>query len=228
MNEIENIQDRIDEYIRGTMSHKDRSIFENELRQDADLKHEVEIQTSISDAVQAVHLKLMLQGVEAELTSPKVYWRRFYKWALAAAAIAIVFFFGNWRQTSRIKGFGDDYYAYLMVPSPRDGNSLDSLLVLSYSLIGENNYEEAEKILYEANNLIEVELAYPVKDEETEYNHRLLVLKQFDVQWYQVLIIMRQGKYHKAKMLLKEIARGDGTYSSEAKEILYKMFNVKL
>ena len=35
MSEIEKIQDRIDEYIRGTMSASDRIIFEGELRHNA-------------------------------------------------------------------------------------------------------------------------------------------------------------------------------------------------
>lgn len=105
MKELENIQDRIDEYIRGTMSDKDRAIFEEELRHDADLRHEVEVQVSIADAVQAVHLKHVLQGVEAELASdkgestspiitPKFYWRRFYQWAAVVAAVAVLFFSG--------------------------------------------------------------------------------------------------------------------------------------
>lgn len=240
MKELENIQDRIDEYIRGTMSDKDRAIFEDELCQDADLRHEVEVQVSIADAVQAVHLKQMLQGVEAEITldkeettsksiTPNVYWRRFYQWAAAAAAVAIIFFSGNmWRQTSRIKGFGNDYYASLVAPSARDGNSLDSLMALAYSHIGNGEFDAAESVLNEANSLIDEGLAVPVIDEETDYEHRLLELKQYDAQWYRALIIMKQGKYRKAKEILKEIAQDNGPYASDAKEILDKMFNVKL
>ena len=61
MSEIDKIQDRIDEYIRGTMSANDRIIFEGELRQNAELRHEVEVQASIAEAVQAVRLKQLLQ-----------------------------------------------------------------------------------------------------------------------------------------------------------------------
>ena len=66
MSELEKHQDRIDEYIRGTMSASDRIIFEGELRQNAELRQEVEVQTSISDAVQAVHLKQLLQQIEPQ------------------------------------------------------------------------------------------------------------------------------------------------------------------
>lgn len=240
MKELENIQDRIDEYIRGTMSDKDRAIFEEELRKNANFRHDVKIQVSIADAVQAVHLKQVLQGVEAELALDKgeIYatsmtstfcWRRFYHWATAAAVVAIILVSGNmWRQTSRIKGFGNDHYACLVAPSARDGNSLDSLMALTYSYIGNGEFNTAECVLKEANSLIDKGLLAPVINEETDYQHKLLELKKYDTQWYYALIIMKQGQCRKAKAILKEIARNDGPYASEAKEIIDKLFNVKL
>lgn len=251
MSEIEKIQDRIDEYIRGTMSDTDRVIFENEIRQNADLRHEVEVQSSISEAVQAVHLKQVLQGVEAELAnsdnvysssreekSPDsiaatlargLYWRRFYQWAAVAATVAIVFFSGNsLRQSHRIKGFGNEYYAGLIAPSSRDGNSLDNMLSLSYSQIGTGDYELAEETLTKAKELIDEGLKVPVTDEVSEYEHSLYEMKRYDAEWYHALIVMKQGKYHNAKGLLKEIAAGDGPYVSEAKDILNQMYHIKI
>ena len=251
MSEIEKIQNRIDEYIRGTMSDTDRVIFENEIRQNADLRHEVEVQSSISEAVQAVHLKHVLQGVEAELAnsdnvysssrdekSPDsvaatlargLYWRRFYQWTTVAATVAIVFFSGNsLRQSHRIKGFGNEYYAGLIAPSSRDGNSLDNMLSLSYSQIGTGDYELAEETLTKAKELIDEGLKVPVTDEVSEYEHTIYEMKRYDVEWYHALIVMKQGKYHKAKGLLKEIADGDGPYVSEAKDILNQMYHIKI
>ena len=250
MSEFEKIQDRIDEYIRGTMSDKDRTIFENELQQNEELRHEVEVQSSISEAVQAVHLKQMLQGLEAELvnsgnvysssreenepisiaaTISRIhYWRRFYQWAAVAAAVAIVFFSGNsLRQSHRIKGFGNEYYAELVAPSARDGNSLDNLLALSYSQIGAGDFELANETIAKANELIDDGLSVPVEDEVSEYEHSLFVMKQFEVEWYHALVVMKQGKYREAKKLLKDIADGDGPYVSEAKEILNNMYHIK-
>lgn len=250
MSEIDKIQDRIDEYIRGTMSAKDRTIFENELRKNADLRHEVEVQTSISDAVQAVYLKQVLQGVEAGLTqsneaSPFIHkekdktatvvipsylhWRRFYQWAAVAATVAIVFFSGNslW-QSNRIKGFGNEYFASLDIPSARDGNSLDNLLTLSYSQIESGEYNLAEETLDKAKIMIEEGLKAPVTDEVSEYEHSLYEIKLYDAEWYHALIVMRQGKYHKAKSILKEIANGNGPFASEAKQILSKMYHINI
>ena len=229
MKEFENIQDRIDDYIRGTMSDKDRAIFEEELRQDADLRHEVEIHVSIADAVQALHLKQMLQGVEAELATHKVYLRRFYQWAAVAAAMAIVFFSGNsFRQFNRIKGFGNEYYASLDVPSARDGNSLDNTLALSYSQIGSGEYDLAEKTLEKAMTMIEEGLKVPITDEVSEYEHSMFEFKQYDAEWYHALIVMKQGKYRKAKSLLKVIAEGNSPYASESKDILREMYHINI
>ena len=71
MLELENIQEQIDAYIMGTMRDDDKAIFEKQLLQNADLKQEVEVQTSSADAVQAVHLKQLLKGAEAKLDATK-------------------------------------------------------------------------------------------------------------------------------------------------------------
>ena len=167
MSEIEKIQDRIDEYIRGTMSVNDRIIFEGELRANPELKYEVEVQASIAEAVQAVRLKQLLQEVEAGMAGalekkerkPKTFFllrRQVISWASAAAAVAIIFFSGNtWRQTQRFKGFGNEYYALLVEPVARDGNELDNLLSSSYALIGSGEYEAAMANLSDAKKIID-------------------------------------------------------------------------
>ena len=243
MSEIEKYQDRIDEYIRGTMSASDRTIFEGELRQNAELRQEVEVQTSISDAVQAVHLKHLLQQIEADMAPvieelpaaavvdgkenrgvavrPNLFRRQFLYWASAAASIAIIFFSGNsLRQSQRYKGFGNDYYAALVEPVARDGNELDNLLVSCYALIGSGEYEAAAANLIEVRRMIEEGLDLPIVDEESEYEHRVLQEKSYDVDWYEALILMKQGKYRKAKAALRTIAASNSSYAENAKKIL--------
>ena len=186
MSEIEKYQDRIDEYIRGTMSASDKIIFEGELRQNAELRHEVEVQASIAEAVQAVRLRQLLQEVEAgmagvpakEESKPKTFFlfrRQVLTWASAAAAVAIIFFSGNsWRQTQRFKGFGNEYYAALVEPVARDGNELDNLLASSYALIGSGEYEAAVANLNEARKIIDAGLGLPIVDEESDYEAKVL------------------------------------------------------
>lgn len=232
MSEIEKYQDRIDEYIRGTMSASDKIIFEGELRQNAEFRHEVEVQASIAEAVQAVRLKQLLLEVEAGMASvpakeepkPKIFFllrRQVLTWASAAAAVAIIFFSGNsWRQTQRIKGFGNEYYAAHVEPVARDGNVLDSLLMSSYALIGAGEYDAASANLEKARKQIADGLGLPIIDEESEYEHKVLQEKLYDVDWYEAIILMKQGKNRKAKEALRSIATSDSPYADNAKNIL--------
>lgn len=232
MSEIERYQDRIDEYIIGTMSASDRIIFEGALRQNADLRHEVEVQASIAEAVQAVRLKQLLKEVEAgmagvpakEEKKTKTFFlfrRQVLTWASAAAAVAIIFFSGNsWRQTQRFKGFGNEYYAALVEPVARDGNELDNLLASSYALIGSGEYEAASANLEKARKQIADGLGLPILDEESEYEHKVLQEKLYNLDWYEAIILMKQGKYRKAKDALRTIAASDSPYAENAMIIL--------
>lgn len=245
MSEIDKTQDRIDEYIRGTMSATERIIFEGELRQNAVLRQEVEVQASISDAVQAVHLKQLLQQIEADMATtndehPQTviaeelgrnvatsaarhikFGRQVWYWASAAAAVALFFFAGNeWRQTSRIKEFGNEYYTAMAEPIARDGNEIDNLITTGYALIGAGEYDAADVNLKEARNKITEGLSLPIVDEESEYMHKVLQEKLYDVEWYEAIILMKKGKYKKAKDALRTIAATDSPYAENAKSIL--------
>ena len=147
--------------------------------------------------------------------------RQFLYLASAAAAIAIIFISGNsLRQSQSYKSFGDDYYAALVEPVARDGNELDNLLVSSYVLIGSGEYEVATANLIEARKVINDGLCFPIVDDESEYEHRVLQAKLYDVDWYEALILMKQGKYRKAKAALRTIAASNSPYAENAKKIL--------
>lgn len=231
MSEFDKIQDRIDEYIKGTMPDKERAIFEQELRQNAELQHEVEVQISIADAVQAIHLRRLLQEVEEKISHPKT--RRFYakiayRQVCFAAALAILLLSGNiWRQTSRIKQIGINYYAKLTLPVSRGADALDSLLAISYTQIGSKDFALAETTLSAADSLINEWMQTPVRNDETKYVRDLIIQKRYDAEWLRTLARMQQGKYLKVKAALKKIAVSESPYADSAKEILCSTFNIK-
>lgn len=235
MSEFINIQDRIDEYIRGTMSDKERTIFEEELRQSAALRHEVEVQSSIADAVQAVHLKEVFRGIEAEMAPretktvfPTFPRKSVYRFAFAFAALAVLFVFGNnWRQMHRMRVIGNDCYASLVIPTSRGGDAVDSLIAVSYLFLGAEEYEAAKDVLSKAEVYIEDGLQSPVVDEETQYWHDLLESKKYDIEWYQSILIMMQGKYREAKVFLLKISDSQSPYAKNAQSVLERMFNIK-
>ena len=243
MSEIEKQQDNIDEYIRGTMSDNDRVIFEGKMRQDADLMHEVEVQASIAEAVQAVRLKQLFQEIEtgragesqssegiaaaADRIHPFVFWR-LLKWTSVAASVVLLFFVGiSFHRQQWIKEFGYEYYASIERPVPRGEDELERLLSSCYSLIGTEEYVEAMADLKKARQLIDEGFKEPVVDEETEYEHKLLQKALFDAEWYDALILMRQGKYRKAKDALLLIVDSESPYADHANDILERMFHIK-
>lgn len=240
MSEIENLQDKIDEYIRGTMSAEDKNIFEEELRSNANLRHEVEVQASIAEAVQVVRLRELLQEAEAglsrdassqqEKSKPVLnpIRRKVLIWVSAAAACVLLFFIANSLvKTQRIKGLGDQYYAALVEPVSRDGNKIDSLLVSSYQLIGQGNFDLAIEDLQMARQLIETGLSVTGEDEEAEYLKAILNEKRYDADWYEILILMKEGDYNRdVKDLLMTISKSDSPYANDAQNILETMFNI--
>ena len=57
-------------------------------------------------------------------------------------------------------------------------------------------------------------------DEEQKYYDDILSIKKQEIDWYDAVLKMKQGKYRKAKKELKKIANGNGIYSEKAKKIL--------
>ena len=229
MSGLENRQDRIDEYIRGTMSDKEKTIFEDELMLDAELKREFEVQRAIADAVQSVQLKRLLQGTESGLSNSRRAFVDRWHWMLGVAAAFIVIFF-SWsllRQTQRIRKVGEECYAAVVVPISRGGNAVDSLLSLTYSLMGTGQYKDAEAVLSEMGTLIRDGLNEPVVGDESHYVRALLELKQYEGEWYRVILAMQQGKFRQAKFQLMEIAHSNSPYADNAKTILETIFNLK-
>lgn len=120
----QNIQDRIDEYLNGTLTEADKAAFEKELLENDELREEVEAQRTIAEAVQAVHLRNMLEGVEAGLHRRHTL-RRVIAWtSSAAAAVAITLSGYSLRQSSLIKAIGSECFAELTPLSPATATPL--------------------------------------------------------------------------------------------------------
>ena len=216
----QNIQDRIDEYLNGTLTEADKAAFEKELLENDELREEVEAQRTIAEAVQAVHLRNMLEGVEAGLHRRHTL-RRVIAWtSSAAAAVAITLSGYSLRQSSLIKAIGSECFAELTPPVSRDGNTIDSLLTLAYSQIAANEYTAATSALTEARLLVDEGLKAPVTDEESGYRHALLQQHRYDVDWLEAVTLMKQGRHKKARRLLESIAASPSPYSAKARNIL--------
>lgn len=234
-----NLQEKIDSYILGKMSVEEKMNFETELANNMELKEKYELQKEISDAVQKARIKNLLVEVENEIIEErekiindrrnddddKSFGNTTNKrriWISVAASIIVIFFVGfEFHKTSVYKTYGNDCYAEITAPSSRSDNRLDSLMFSIYRQIGEENYSLAETNIEEAELIITSmkETEY-VSDEEQKYYDDILSIKKQEIDWYDAVLKMKQGKYRKAKKELKKIANGNGIYSVKAKEIL--------
>ena len=240
-------EERIDNYLLGRMSEAERAAFERDLATDAELKEEYECQRAIANAVQKVAMKdfLTQHAAERQEESSNVidlstYFkqatgkvREFFNsgqrvaWTLASVAAMVVAIVGSVNYTSTLhtmQGNGMLAYAELTVPVPRDGNQLDALIEEAYTFIGAAEFDQALDTIVNAKVVINETLDEPVVTEEDEYKHQVLQQKLYDLEWYEAIILMRQGKVLKAKKALKAISTSDSPYADAARNELNTIF----
>lgn len=247
MNNDITTEERIDNYLLGRMSEAERAAFERDLATDAELKEEYECQRAIANAVQKVAMKdfLTQHAAERQEESSNVidlstYFkqatgkvREFFNsgqrvaWTLASVAAMVVAIVGSVNYTSTLhtmQGNGMLAYAELTVPVPRDGNQLDALIEEAYTLIGVAEFDQALDVIGDAIAIVNESLDEPVVTEEDEYEHQVLQQKFYDLEWYEAIILMRQGKVLKAKKALKAISTSDSPYADAARNELNTIF----
>lgn len=247
MNNDITTEEMIDNYLLGRMSEAERAAFERNLGTDAELKEEYECQKAIANAVQKAAMKdfLTQHAAERQERSSNVidlstYFkqatgkiREFFSsgqrvaWALASVAAMVVAIVGSVNYTSTLhtmQGNGLLAYTELTVPVPRDGNELDALIEEAYTLIGADEFDQALDTIGSAKAIANETLDKPVATEEDEYEHQVLQQKLYDLEWYEAIVLMRQGKLLKAKKALKAISTSDSPYADVARNELNTIF----
>ena len=248
MNNDITTEERIDNYLLGRMSEAERAAFERDLATDAELKEEYECQKAVANAVQKVAMKdfLTQHAAERQEESSNVidlstYFkqaagkvRRFFSsgqrvaWTLASVAAMVVAIIGSVNYTSTfhtMQGNGMLAYAELTVPVSRDGNELDALIEKAYTLIGAGEFDQALDTIGDAKAMANGTLDDPVVTEEDEYEHQVLQQKLYDLEWYEAIVLMRQGKVIKAKKALDAIATSSSPYAEAARDELKALFD---
>ena len=248
MNNDITTEERIDNYLLGRMSEAERAAFERDLAVDAELKEEYECQRAIANAVQKVAMKDFLTQHAAErqeessnVVDLSAYFKQakgkirvFFSsgqrvaWTLASVAAMVVAIVGSVNYTSTLhtmQGNGMLAYAELSAPVARDGNELDTMIEDAYDFIGEGDLDKATDAIEKAKSTVSERLSQPVETEEDEYEHQVLQLKLYDLEWYEAIVLMRQGKVIKAKKTLEAISVSDGPYAEAARNELKALFD---
>ena len=247
MNNDITTEERIDNYLLGRMSKAESAAFKRDLETDAELKEEYECQKAIANAVQKVAMKDFLTQHAAERqeeSSNVIDLSTFFKhatgkireffssgqrvaWTLASVAAMVVAIVGSVNYTSTLHTMQNNgmlAYAELSAPVARDGNELDTIIDEAYNLIGEGELDKAMDSIEKAKGTVLERLAQPVETEEDEYEHQVLQQKLYDLEWYEAIVLMRQGKVIKAKKALKAISISDSPYADTARNYLVNMF----
>ena len=243
MNNDITTEERIDNYLLGRMAEAERAAFERDLATDAELKEEYECQKAVANAVQKVAMKdfLTQHAAERQAESSNVidlstYFkqatgkiREFFSsgqrvaWTLASVAAMVVAIVGSVNYASTLhnmQGNGMLAYTELNIPVSRDGNELDALIEKAYSLIGAGEFDQALDTIGTAKAIVSENLDEPVETEEDEYEHQVLQQKLYDLEWYEAIVLMRQGKVLKATRVLKFIASSSSPYANIAETCL--------
>lgn len=247
MNNDITTEERIDNYLLGLMSESERAAFEQDLATDAELKEEYECQKAIANAVQKVAMKDFLTQHAAErqeessnMIDLSAYFkqatgkiREFFSsgqrvaWTLVSVAAMVVVIVGGVNYTSTLhtmQSNGMLAYTELTVPVPRDGNELDALIEKAYTLIGAGEFDQALDTIGDAKAMANGTLDDPVVTEEDEYEHQVLQQKLYDLEWYEAIVLMRQGKVINAKKALDAIATSSSPYAEAARNKLNTIF----
>ncbi len=218
------IQDKIDMYLMGQMSGKEREAFEREIQQDAELKDQVEFTRNIQAAIKSRGKKLDKMALwerevedfseQSTAGKAKPQWMKLLYWSSGIAAVLVL----------------GIVFTTLMVPGPAnppgqepgyngavyrgggDYAGIDSLLTQGrYDKALELVKAEEDKIRQEMTSISTEE-----SGEKAEYEVLVLQGELEKLQWLEVKALMGLGDNDAAKAILNQLKQSDGEYQSQA------------
>ena len=96
----------------------------------------------------------------------------------------------------------------------RGDNPVDVQLQDAYKLLFAGQFSESDRVLKDLTGIINKEKP------ETEEEIQILKVQRDEQQWLHALSLLGQGQYHKAKKLLKQIVKENGTFATQAEQLL--------
>ncbi len=237
-------QDKTDRYILGEMSAEERTEFEKQVAQDAELQEQLEFTQNVNTAIKSRNEKLAkmeewedpvsvyrttgtedccsepLCGKPAEPSGSKKIWL----WIPSIVAIAAIFVFGYFLIVPMESSSGDVYIApQMLVDNYRGSGSLQQIA----GFINRRDYEKAlvaiemeEKTL----RIKESELADSIssatmneeRSEALDYERNLLISMGYDLRWLKINALLGVGRKDEAIALLKEFKTERGEHRIQA------------
>lgn len=230
-------EEKIDKYLLGDMKPEERAQFESELKSNAELKNDYETQMEIVNGVQRVALREFLVECERKRSATRVEnfkWkfdvfvshRKKMAWCLymAAALAVLVCVIGYSNISNTIQNAALEAIRSTQIAVARGGSEIDYLLASTYEYIVDDQIKLAEKTLLEANIKIQAVMDKPIVTDDDRADHEEALIQQYDYEWYHAIILMKQGKVIRSKIVLKDIASSASIHADEASQVLIDIY----
>ena len=219
-------QDHIDDYLLGRMSDEDSKVFEQELKNDDELREQMEFTKDVQTATKSRNEKLAkMQEWEDdyEWEDDRRGKRQYLYWISGIAAIFIVGFFliHNYMGSEEDMMFNPSSIEYSTMRGGGNYEIIEKLLV-------DKNYEDAMKqIEIEEAKIAEQRTATDsISDEERRaYDQMLIQEKADELSWMKVYALLGVGKRDDALQILDGLRHIEGEYKEKADSlylIIYK------
>ena len=207
-----NTVDRINQYLFGEMSKEEISLFEKEMDNNPKLKSRVLLQQEIILSVRERYVKEQIVKIGKEVHIQERRRRTFAMRisSIGVAACLVLGVFVHFDTQSDYRQYG----LRIELAVSRGGGDSDKVA----ELINDENYDEALSLIAEAEAK---PFVYDDPNPEIVEAERDEYQREWDeLQWYKAVCYMRDGKYFKAKRLLKNIAASDSDFAEDAKKAL--------
>lgn len=218
-------QDRIDNYILGEMSNEERLAFEQEMSQDKSLQEEVTLQRDIVRAIRLKAAKEHLQAVEREIQAKERRRQVFIvKLSNATRLVAACLIIGviagsSYYYVDKANKY-EDYIQTMRCENLCENAQVIGFADQAYIAIQAGEYNEALNIITEGKQSLLSSTKYSLL---TEDGPQWYITEQDRLQWYEALAYMGKGRWIKARRLLKNIAKSDSFYRSDANRLLEEL-----
>ena len=222
-------QELIDNYILGKMSAEERQTFELEISQDSEMQKEVALHRDIVRAIRMKAAKEHLRNIENEIQATEQRKKTFKILSpittMAACLVSGVciasgaFFYVDTALDYR--NYGLNIIQEEIIATKVSDRGVESLSDKTIDAIKNNDFNKALSIIEEGEKL-EDTFSDPNPTLE-EQAHQEYKIEQEDLQWYKAVVYMCQGRWIKAKKLLKKIAASDSFYKADAQKALNEL-----
>ena len=214
MKENEILEEKIDQYLKGSMTNQEREAFESQIEKDSELRREVELQRAIIWTVRKEQLEKIIQNEEVNFRK-KTNIRKlviYFGSMAVAASLSGVFYLGYLNNCESISNRYYQSYTYTTLPARGD-----EVLALTHS----------DSIFFEALHHLEnsqKKLAITQLESLNNSSAEMLGATNDAVKWYLSLAYLKNGQKKKAKILLHEIVnRANSEYKTKAEDLLKEL-----